>query len=448
MISTGLCPARLDLGAELGELCQAALRLLFKQAQGITDYLAATPDTWGKVRYTVRHAEGDMVMKYRRLIWKNAMRNKVRSVLTILSVAISLFLLTTILAFWTTLNQTSESQDAQLRLIVRHAVSLATPLPMAYRQEIEKIPGVRQVVPMQWFGGVYIDEKNFFAQFATEPETIFAMYSEYQIPPDQVQAFIKDRTGAVVGKTLADRFQWRIGERITLIGRIFPVDMALTIRGIYSALTKEDASAVFFHREYWNEAMKQTNIPDTVDTIGTFALKARSSEDIPSIIDAIDARFQNALAPTKTETEKAFQLSFVSMLGNVKLLIASVNAVVLFAILLVVANTMAIAMRERTREVAIMKTLGFRRAPLLTLLIAEALLICVCGWVVGCLGAWALWTHIDLTDIGGGFLSTLYVTPAILGLGLVVAVLLGVCSAGLPVWRAAHITVAQALRRL
>ncbi|HWP49151.1 MAG TPA: FtsX-like permease family protein [Candidatus Limnocylindrales bacterium] len=381
-------------------------------------------------------------MKYLHLIWKNAMRNKIRSILTILSLAISLFLLTTILAFWTTLNRTPDSLDAQLRLVVRHAVSLANMLPMSYQQEIEKIPGVKQVVPMQWFGGVYIDEKNFFAQFATEPDKIFEMYSEYQIPPDQLESFIKDRTGVVVGKTLADRFNWKVGDRITLIGRIFPVNMELTIRGIYTAPTKEDASAVFFSREYWNEAMGRPNV------IGTFAVKAKSIEDIPRIIDAIDARFQNSIAQTKTETEKAFQLSFVSMLGNVKLLIASVNAVVLFAILLVVANTMAIAMRERTREVAILKTVGFRRKTLLLLLISESLLICFLGWVLGCLGAWLIWSSVDLTNMGGGFLSQLYVTPSILGLGLIVAFLLGLFSAGIPVWHASQITVAQALRQL
>jgi putative ABC transport system permease protein len=385
-------------------------------------------------------------MKYLRLIWKNAMRNKIRSILTILSLAISLFLLTTILSFWTTLNQTPQSLDAQLRLVVRNAISLANPLPMSYRQEIEKIPGVKQVIPMQWFGGVYIDEKNFFAQFATEPDKIFEMYSEYQIPPDQLQSFIKDRTGVAVGKTLADRFNWKVGDRITLIGRIFPVDMELTIRGIYIAPTKEDASAIFFSQEYWNESMKRAT--GVADITGTFFVKAQSTEDIPRIIDAIDARFQNALAQTKTETEKAFQLGFVSMLGNVKLLIASVNGVVLFAILLVVANTMAIAMRERTREVAILKTIGFRRKTLLNLLISESMLICLLGWILGCLGAWALWSSIDLTNIGGGFLSRLYVTPSILGLGLLVAFLLGLFSSGIPVWRATQITVGQALRQL
>jgi len=387
-------------------------------------------------------------MSYLRLIWKNAMRNRVRSLLTIFCVGISLFLLTTIIAFWTTLNQTSASQDAQLRVIVRHAVSLTVPLPMAYNQELARIPGVQQVVPLQWFGGVYIDDKNFFPQFATDAATIFDVYSEYQVAPEQRASFVKDRTGVIVGKTLVDRFGWQIDQRITLIGRIFPVDLTLTIRGIYTAPTKEDASAVFFHREYWNEALKQLAIPGMSDMTGTFLIKARNAEEVSRLIDAIDTHFQNTLAPTKTETEKAFQLGFVSMLGNVKLLIASVNAVVLFAILLVVANTMAIAMRERTREVAIMKTLGFHRAALLTLLVAEALLICVCGWVVGGLGGWALWSNVDLTNIGGGFLSTLYVTPTILGLGLLVALLLGCCSAGIPVWRATRITVAQALRRL
>jgi len=381
-------------------------------------------------------------MSYLRLIWKNAMRNKIRSVLTVLSLAIALFLLTTIFAFWTALNRTPDSLDAQLRLFVRHAVSLTNMLPMAYRQEIEKIPGVKQVVPIQWFGGVYIDEKNFFAQFATETEQIFAMYSEYHVPPAQLHDLIKDRTGVAVGQTLAERFHWHVGDRITLIGRLFPVDMELTIRAIYTAPTKEDASATYFSREYWNEKMGRP------DVTGIFLVKAQTVEEVPRISDAIDTRFQNSTALTKTETEKAFQLSFVSMLGNVKLLIASVNAVVLFAILLVVANTMAIAMRERTREVAILKTIGFRRQTVLMLLIAEAMLLCGLGWVLGCVGAWSIWSCADLTEIGGGFVSRLDVTPTILGLGLIVALLLGVCSAGIPVWHASRITVAQALRQL
>ena len=381
-------------------------------------------------------------MKYLRLIWRNALRNRRRSVLTVLSIALSLFLMTTLLTVVTELEKPPSSQDASLRLVTRNAVSLGEPLPMAYQKVIDQIPGVAATTQMQWFGGVYVDERNFFAQFGCEPEKISKVFPDYRIDPSQLDSFIRDRTGALAGRKLAERFGWKIGDRITLQGRIFPTDLQLTIRAIYDY---EDPSALFFNQKYLDESLKGN---DYEGSIGTFYIMAKSADDVPKIMDAVDAKFHNSLAQTKTETERAFQLSFVSMLGNIKTLIISVSSVIVFMILLVVANTMGMSIRERTTEIAVLKTMGFRRRLVLELLIAESLCLGLIAWLFGSVGARLLYSSIDFSKMNVIFIQGLDVTPQTLVIGLGVAILIAFTSTIVPAYRATQMTIAAALRNI
>jgi putative ABC transport system permease protein len=381
-------------------------------------------------------------MKFLRLIWINALRNKRRSTLTVLSIALSLFLMTTLLTVVTELERTPASQEAALRLVTRNAISLANPLPISYQQQIDQISGVAATMQMQWFGGIYVDERNFFAQFGCEPHKFSRIFPELKVDSIPLGDFIRDRTGCLVGRKLADRYNWKIGDRITLQGRIFPADLQLTIRAIYDG---EDASVLFFNQEYLNESLKSQG---TADSIGTFYIMAKSAGDVPRIMDAVDAKFRNSLAQTKTETERAFQLSFVSMLGNIKTLIISVSSVIVFTILLVVANSMGMSIRERTTEIAVLKTMGFRNRLILVLLVSESLLLGLIAWLLGSVGARMLYSSIDYSKISLFFIERLEVTPQTLLLGLGVAMLIAFASTIVPAYRAAKMTIAAALRNV
>ncbi|MCI0337275.1 MAG: ABC transporter permease [Acidobacteria bacterium] len=381
-------------------------------------------------------------MKFLRLIWLNAVRNRRRSILTVLSIALSLFLMTTLLTVVTELERVPAAQEAALRLVTRNAISLANPLPIAYQQQIDLIPGVATTMQMQWFGGVYVDESNFFAQFGCEPRKFARMYPEYRIDPAQLSDFVRDRTGCLAGRILVDRYGWKIGDRITLQGRIFPVDLQLTIRAIYDG---EDTTALFFDQEYLNESLKSQG---DADYIGTIFIMAKSAEDVPRIMDAVDEKFRNSLAQTKTETERAFQLSFVSMLGNIKTLIISVSSVIVFTILLVVANSMGMSIRERTTEIAVLKTMGFRNRLVLILLVSESLLLGLIAWLLGSVGARMLYNNLDYTKINLFFIGRLEVTPNTVLIGFGVAMLIAFASTIVPAYRAAKMTIATALRNV
>jgi putative ABC transport system permease protein len=371
-------------------------------------------------------------------IWKNITRNRRRTVLTILSIALSLFLLSTLMTVLTELGRESPDGDQHLRLVVRRASSLGDPLPESYLDKLKRVPGVRMVHPLSWFGGLYVDERNFFANFGCDPETLFPMFNENRLPPEQLSAFKKERTAAVAGRKLAERFKWRLGDKITLLGTIYPVDLEFTLRGIYTGL---DETAFFFHHAYLDEALGRPG------KVGTFWLKAASAAEVPVIAERVDAMFKNSDAETKTETERAFQLGFVAMLGNIKTLISSISSVVVFTILLVTANTMAMSIRERAREIAILKTLGFTRRRLLGLLVAESAGIALAGGLLGTLGARLFYSLVDVWKHTQGFFPIFVVEPETIAIGLLLSVLIGVTSAAVPAYRVSRQTIAHALRR-
>ncbi|MBI2563808.1 MAG: FtsX-like permease family protein [candidate division NC10 bacterium] len=378
-------------------------------------------------------------MTYASFIWTNIARNPRRTILTIVSIGLSLFVLSTLMTVLTELNREPEGEDTHLRLVVRRATSLADRLPEAYAAKLQRVPGVRLVHALTWFGGIYIDERNFFANFACDPDTLFAMFPENRIPPEQIKAFRAERIAAIAGRKLVERFKWRLGDRITLQGTIYPVDLQFVLRGIY---TGTDETAFFFHRAYLEEALGRPG------KVGTFWLKAASAGDIPRIMDAVDTLFKNSDAETKTETERAFQLGFISMLGNVKTLIASISSVVVFTILLVTANTMAMSIRERAREIAILKTLGFGRRRLLGVLMGESAVIALTGGVLGCVGARLFFSVVDVWRYTQGLFPIFIVEPSTVLLGIGLSVLIGLASAALPAIRVSRLTIAEALRRV
>ena len=379
-------------------------------------------------------------MKFVSLAWKNALRNKRRSILTVLSLAASLFLLTTLQAVLHQFQFSSNSPKSDLRVIVHHAVSFTQSLPISYRPRIVAVPGVEDVSTFDWFGGIYIEQKNFFAQFAIEPEHFLNIHSDFSMPADQKQAFISQRTGAIAGKSLADRFHWKIGDRITLKGTIYPADAELVLAGIYTSPNPPDEGSLYFHWDYLDELVGRTG------EAGTYSVLVRSREDVPKVVSAIDTMFRNSSAETKTETEKEFNLSFSGMMGNVKLLVAWISGVVTFTILLVTAATMGMSIRERTAEFGIMKSLGFTSGLIVALLVGESAIIALSGWLIGCVGARVLYSNVNMAAMTGGFFPVLRVTPEVLLAGLALSLMVAVLTAGVPAYRASRLNIAEALR--
>ncbi len=320
------------------------------------------------------------MIKFLPLVVKNSLRSRRRTILTVLSIAASLCLLGVLGALYHMFFLSQETDQQALRLVVRNRVSLARPLPLYYRRKIKQVPGVREVMVFQWFGGTYKDSrdmKNFFPRFAVDADKLFAVYPEYVTPPEQQRDFLRERTACLVGRKLADRLGFHLGERITIKGDIYPVDLELTIRGIYES--SRDNENLFFHNDYLREAMAGPR----GEMVGTFAIRVERAEDVPAVAEAVDAMFRNATMQTKTETEKQFELSFLSFLGNVKLFLLAICGAVTFAILLVSGNTMAMSVRERVREVGILKTLGFTRGAILTMIVGESIFIPLVGGLFG-----------------------------------------------------------------
>lgn len=383
-------------------------------------------------------------MTLARFVRKNAFRNKRRSLLTILSIAFPLLLLSFLMSLWRAFygNDLSTEQSNQ-RLIVRHKVSLTNPLPISYEQKIRATPGVTHTVPMSWFGGIYKDEKpeNFFARFGTDPDEFFDLYTELSIPPDQLEAWKKDRAGAVCDETLAKKYGWKIGDRIVLQGDIYPMRLELTLRGIFHATLPNDG--LYFNWKYVEEAVSFTN-----GKVGLFGVMVDSPKNVDRVSKAINAEFADAPEPVKAETEKAFGLNFVNMLGNVKAFILIISLAAVFTILLVSGNTMAMSIRERTREVAVLKTLGFQRKTILGLFIGESVAIAAIGGIFGTLIAAALLFLASHAPQGNIFLFALrewkFTAPAAWG----VAILAGFLSSAIPAYGASRTGIVEGLRHI
>jgi putative ABC transport system permease protein len=380
-------------------------------------------------------------MKYLRLITKNLGRNKRRTVLTVLSVSVSVFLLATMQAVIAALGSISTLTGGEYRVVVRRNTSIADSMPEAYRQKIEQVPGVVAVCPSNWFGGIYKEDKPkyTFAQFFVDANTLFDVQLEAQISPEEKAAFQQDRTGAIAGRKLADKYGWKVGDVIDLKGAIYPLDPRLTLRGIY---TGSQETNFFFHREYVEEAFGRPG------RVGQYRVRLDSPSSAPRVMEEIDSMFKNSAAPTKTETEAAFAAGFISMLGNVKGLISGIGLIVVFTITLIGANTMAMSTRERFTEVAVMKALGFRPGVILSLLLSESVLIALIGGVLAAAAAKVVFQFVGLGDVLALFLQNFKITTSTIAIALGASALIGLVSGGIPAWNAARIRIVDGLRRV
>jgi putative ABC transport system permease protein len=374
---------------------------------------------------------------------RNAFRNKRRSVLTVLSIGFSLLLLTLMMTIWRSFYIDKGAPDSMKRVITRDKVSLTFFLPTYYRDKIRSLPGVVAIVPMTYFGGIYKDDRpeNSFAQFATDPSEYMKVASDKVVPADQLLAWQRDRAGAMVDVELAKKFGWKIGDRITLEGTFLPVDPELTVRAIFSM--DPSPRTLYFHTAYLEEA-----IPWFKGQAGFFDTRVASADDVPAVTAAIDDMFRNSPEPTKTESEHAFKLSFVAMLGNVKAFILSICAAVVFAILLVSANTMAMSIRGRTREVAVLKTLGFTARNVLSLFVGEAVALSLAGGALGILAAAGVIHLFSHSPVGIGISNGLTVTVPTMVVALAVAASVGFFSACLPAYNASRMNIVEGLRHI
>lgn len=379
---------------------------------------------------------------------KNCLRNRRRSILTIGSIAVSLCLLGVLFAIYHALFLSEPTPAQALRLISRHRVSLTQSMPISYRSKIEAVPGVKQVMVWIWFGGTYKDTRdpnNFFARFAAEPDRVFTIHTEYTIPEDQKQAFIHERTACVVSRKLAEKLHFQIGDRITLVGDYLPVTMELKLVGIFDS--PENDEVMYFSREYLHDALLAVHSPLT-DQAGAFQIQANSAEDVPRIAKAVDALFENAPQPTKTESERQFQLSFASFVGNLKLFLLMICGAVTFTILLVSANTVSMSVRERVREVGILKTLGFKPGQVLSVILGESTLIAGIGGILGCALAQLLCILVRNSPAGSfiGELRALTLTPGVTLVCIGVALMIGLVSSFVPAWNASRTPILESLR--
>jgi putative ABC transport system permease protein len=375
-------------------------------------------------------------------IIRNALRNKRRLVLTVLSVAVSLFLFTTLQTALHLITNPPTTDQAALRIVTRHRVSLANVLPVKYQSRIERMPGVKYCSKFTFFGGIYKDQATSnFAQFAVDADRIFRIFPEAVVTPQEEEMFVKEKTACIVGAKLMERFGWKVGDRITFFGSIWPCDPELIIRGVYHG-KNIDETLVFFHHDYFDELMGEMGL------VGTFWIRTETAAQIPSLIERIDKAFANTDAETKSETERAFQLEFISMLGNVKLFIGSISTVIVFTMLLVTASTMSMAIRERQHEIAILKAVGFNAVQVFGLILAESFGLAITGGIIGCFGAKLLFENIDIYTLSQGFLPMFPVSASVVALGMLVSIMLGVVSSIAPSYACIRTTVADGLKEL
>ena len=377
-------------------------------------------------------------MKFNKLILKNILRNKRRTLLTISSLVVSLFLIITLATILTELARGREASNP-LRLVTRHAVSLGFTLPISHRQRIAAVPGVKNVMTFSWFGGIYKDEKNFFANFAVDADRLRQIVPELNMSDSDWQAFVSDRQGAIIGGKLVKLYGFTPGQHVSLRSPIYNQTVEFIIRGVYSG--GSDEKTLYFHHEYLNEMVPAW----AKDQVSTFSILANSPADVPKIAQQVDSIFTNTDAPTKTESEREFAMSFEAMMGGVKQFMYGIIGAITFSLLLVMANMMAMSVRERTKEVGTLKALGFQRATIARLFVTEALVVAIVGGLIGSGGTMLLYKSIDLSLFIPNFQSFVP-TPPTLAVAFLVSVLVGLASIVYSAYRVSGMTIAEALR--
>ncbi|MCH7673572.1 FtsX-like permease family protein [candidate division KSB1 bacterium] len=389
-------------------------------------------------------------MKIIKLVLKNTLRHKLRSLLTAIGIAVAIFafalLRTVIDAYFVGVEASSDT-----RLVTQNAVSLTFSLPLSYKEKIAKIPGVENICSGFWFGGTYIDQKNFFARFAIDPEPFLELYPEYVLPESERESFIKERNSCIVGRKLANKYGWEVGDTFRLIGDIFPGDWDFVVRGIYDgAIRAADETQMFFHWKYIDERLNQTS-PGRSGQAGWYYIGISSPELAGEISEAIDSMFDNSVAETKTETEKQFQLSFVSMVSTIITAIRVISVVVIAIILLVLANTMAMTARERISEYAVLKTLGFRPKHLVGLIFGESSLIAIFGGILGILiTLWMVPAFYGVLKQFNmeGFFPVFEISKTTFVFCAIAALAVGIIAALFPTLKAVQMKISDGLRQI
>lgn len=385
-------------------------------------------------------------MKFLPLVWSNLKRKKLRTAFTLLSIVVAFILFGYLAAVRVAFNAGVEVSGAD-RLMVIHKVSLIQPIPISYREQIAHIPGVEAVTYANWFGGIYQDPKNFFGQMAVDTATYLDLYPELILPEEQKKAWLEDRTGAIVGKVTADRFGWKVGDKIPIQATIYrpqgrPPTWEFTLRGIYTGRDKgTDLSNLFFHYDYLNEGMG-----GNLGRVGWYIIRIADPAHAQEVADKVDALFANSPAETKTQTEKAMAQSFANQVGSIGQIVAAILVAVFFTILLVAGNTMAQSVRERTNELAVLKTLGFKNGQVLGLVLGESCFIAGLGGLIGLGSAWLLIQLIG--DPTHGSLPVFYFPTRDLLLGIVWTLVLGFAVGLLPAIQAMRLRIVDALRRV
>jgi putative ABC transport system permease protein len=380
-----------------------------------------------------------------RLLLKNAFRHKLRTLLTMLGliVAICAFgLLRTIIDAW----YAGVDGTSSTRLITRNAISLTFPLPLNYAERLKTVEGVTGISWSNWFGGIYITERNFFPQFAVEPASYLALYPEYLLNEDEKKAFILDRQGAIVGRKLANQYGWKIGDQIPLRGTIFPGTWTFTLRGIWDGVdAKTDESQFLFHWQFLAESVRKRSAKGA-DYVGVYVVRINEPNNAPLISERIDAQFKNSLAETLTETEKAFQLGFVSMSEAILVAINAVSFVIVIIIMAVMANTMTMTARERLAEYATLKALGFSPGFVVKLLFGESLVIALMGGGLGMLVTLPI--AAAFAKAVGTLFPSFVVSETTMALQLLASAIVGVVAAAWPAWKMSRIDIVNGLRHV
>ncbi len=382
-------------------------------------------------------------MKFANIILANLFRKKVRLLLTIGSFAVALFLFVFLSVVSDAFNRGADVAGAD-RLVVINRTSIINLIPLSYRDKMLRIPGVKVITHNNWFGGTYIDEKNFFPQFVIDPQSQREVFPELIVPDDQWANFLKDRQGAIAGAKTAERFGWKIGDRIPIKTALYGGgSWEFNLAGIYHGKRPQDDETQFwFQWDYFEE-----KIPDRVKgQTGWYVLRVNNPDDSPRIAKAIDSEFANSPNETKTETESAFAANWVKQFGNIQFLIGSIGSVVFFTLLLVTGNTMAISVRERTSELAVFKAIGFSDRAVLFFVLAESLAIALFGGLLGIVGAMILVPALGKALTG--LLPSIVLAPSMLLFGLLLAIVVGFASGVIPGVSAMRLRVVNALRRV
>ncbi len=385
-------------------------------------------------------------MKYLHLVLRSLLRSRRRTLLTVLSLAVSVFLVATLESILFTLDSFANNPNSSNRVAVRHKVSITNLLPMRYEEWIRQQPEVEAVMGLQWFGGIYQDPKNFFANFAAEPEEIIRIFKEEitSYSESEFKDFLRDRNGCIAGESIAKKYGWKVGDVITLQGTIFPINPRLTLRGVWRSKRAADEQALYFHYKLLEEG-----VPRIAGRIGSFWVRVKRADDVPRLCERIDRHFSDAVEPTLSETENAFQLAFLRMMGDYATMIHAITAAVLLAILIVTANTMAMAIRERTTEIAVFRAMGFTSLQVMGILLAEGVLLALLGGLSG-IGLASL--AADGLRVGVGtfipWLADFQIPSDTLVFCLNATMGLGILSTLIPAYRATRRPIVEGLRSL